>query len=341
MRDITYLTKHYDKKIEQIKGYNAPLNFVFITDQHNRMNEYTTTWDKTKKPDDFELATDAVDSIQYILDRCPEISCVISGGDIGNDYDPNPDKIRASHQEIMDALYRLSVPVHCCVGNHDDGLGPVTDRGLDNTKAAILPDEMHKLCMKFNPTDENYYYVDFDEFNYRFVFLNTSDKPYFLNEQGQYAFSWRLEVSDKQVKWFENEALNTDKKIIVFSHSPLHNAGIFGTEGGEVSENTKPYIKPYDDLLNGPRVYYNVKACKNVVALIAGHVHYDNLIYDDDILSITTQCSLSQEWDESCPKRPFRTINETAFDVFSIKDNMVYITRFGAGEDRVGRLLRY
>ncbi len=334
MQKINYLTDHYDAKIQKINAYQAPLNFVFITDQHNRLNQYITTWDKTKRSTDYELASNAIASIQYIIDRCPGISCVISGGDIGCDYNPDPNKIRASHQEVMDALYRLTLPVHCCVGNHDDGLGPVTDNGGDNTKAVILPDEMHKLCMKYNPTKENYYYTDFEKENYRFIFLNTSDKPYFLNEQGQYAFSWRLEISDKQAKWLENEALKTDKKIIVFSHSPLHNAGIYGTE------NPPQAIKPYDDLLNGPRVYYAVKQCKNVVALIAGHVHYDNLLYDDDVLSITSQCSMASQWDPSCPKREFGTYSETAFDVFSIKDNVVYITRFGAGEDRIGCLMR-
>ena len=39
MSDLRYLTDHYDEKIQKILDFNAPLNFVFITDQHNRMNE--------------------------------------------------------------------------------------------------------------------------------------------------------------------------------------------------------------------------------------------------------------------------------------------------------------
>ena len=333
MNSVSYLTDHYDEKIQKIQRIDAPLNFVFITDQHNRMNQYAKE-NGIVNLTGYELAVNAIDSIQYILDRCPNISCVISGGDIGNDYHPDPKVIRATHQEVMDALYRLSVPVHCCIGNHDDALGHAVDAGFDNRKYAILPDEMHQLCMRNNPTEENYYYVDFDQQKYRFIFLNTRDIPYLLNERNQYAFGWRLEVSDKQAKWLEEEALQTDKRIIVFSHSPLHNAGIFGTEG------LPDGVKPYDDLLNGSRIYYAVKNCRNVVAMIAGHVHYDNLLYDDGILSVTTLCSLAQEWSPSCPKREFGTITETAFDVFSWKDNMVYITRFGAGEDRMGYLLR-
>ena len=97
-------------------------------------------------------------------------------------------------------------------------------------------------------------------------------------------------------------------------------------------------MKPYDDMINGPRVYNAVKQCKNVVATISGHVHYDNLLYDDGLLVVTTLCAMMQKWAPGCPDREAGTITETAFDVFSIKDDLVQITRFGAGEDRVGML---
>ena len=41
MRDISYLTDHYDEKIRAINKFDAPVNFVFITDPHNRMNEFS------------------------------------------------------------------------------------------------------------------------------------------------------------------------------------------------------------------------------------------------------------------------------------------------------------
>lgn len=329
MQDLRYLTDHYDEKIRKIKEIGAPLNFVFITDMHNRLNEFANEG----KNGTFELAVNAIDSIRYILERCPEITFVVNGGDLGKDYDPDPDRIRFAHREVMDALYRLPVPVHSCVGNHDDALGCAIMRGDDTRKFAILPQEMHALCMKYNPTPENYYSVDLDQSDYRLIFLNTSDKPYYPDETGQYPFGWRLEISEKQAKWME-QTLQTPRKILIFSHSPIHNAGIYGTE------NYPEGIKPYDDLLNGPRIYHAIKSCPNVVAIIAGHVHYDNLLYDDGILSITTLCSMAQEWAPGCPKREIGTITETAFDVFSITDKQIFITRFGAGEDRVGTIMR-
>ena len=331
MNDLTYLTSHYDEKIRRIKETGAPLNFIFITDMHNRLTEYAVKG----APGKFELAANAIHSIQYILDRCPEISFVVSGGDIGNDYDPDPAKMRASHQEVMDALYGLSVPVHCVIGNHDDGIGNSLDRGNRNIReVGIFPEEMHALCMKYSPTKENYYYIDDPKLPYRFVFLNTSDKAYFADLEEKEPFGWRLEASNRQAEWLEGDALKTDREIFIFSHSPIHNAGIFGSEGMPLG------IKPYDDLFNGPRIYYAIKHCPQVRAMIAGHVHYDNLLYDDRILSITSLCSFVQEWAPGCPKREFGTITETAFDVFSVTEEKLVIPRFGAGEDRVGTFLR-
>ena len=64
MEDLSYLTRGYDDKIQKVLDLDAPLNFVFITDQHNEFRHPTDV---------------AARSIQYILDRCPNISCVVSG----------------------------------------------------------------------------------------------------------------------------------------------------------------------------------------------------------------------------------------------------------------------
>ncbi len=331
MKDLRYLTDFYGEKIARIKAIGAPLNFLFITDQHNRLNALTA--EPEGRP--FELAADAIDSMQYLLERCPEISFVVSGGDIGCDYDPDPARFRTSLHEVMDALYRLPVPVHCCVGNHDDGLGNALDHGWDTVKAAILPEEMHALCMKFNPTAENYYYQDIDTAagGWRMIFLNTSDKPYFL-ENGGYTLGWVSEISPKQVAWLKNEALKTDRSIVVFSHQPLRNAGVFGTA------NPPTDLATFEDLRGGSEVYDAIKRCHNVKLCIAGHVHYDNLVYDGGLVSVTSQSSFAAPWTPSCPERVFGTPSETAFDVFSIRDDALFITRFGAGEDRRAMLLR-
>lgn len=317
---LRYLTDHYDKKIARIKRIDAPLNFIFITDQHN---------------DAISSVVPAVESMRYILERCPEIKFIVSGGDIGNDYNPDPAGMRESHRRILEAMYGLGIPVHCVLGNHDDGLGNMIDHHWD-TRNCILPKEMHELCGRYNPTENNYYYTDVDTEGggYRFIFLDCTDKPYLTDENGQYPFGWRLEISNKQACWFE-QALDTDRWIFVFNHSPLSNAGIWGTEGRPDG------IKPYDDLLNGPRINYHAKQCKKVLALFAGHVHYDNIRYDGDLPQITTLCAMLQDWEPGMtPERIPGTITETAFDVVSVVRDTMYLTRFGAGYDRSVDLIR-
>ena len=142
MTDLRYLTDSYDAGIARIHSLAAPLNFLYITDEHNRMNHMAAKWDD--RP--YELAVNAIDSIAYILARCPEITFAVNGGDIGNDYDPDPEQVRASHREVVDALYRLPIPVHCCIGNHDDAIGNAIDHNWDTVKAAILPDE---ICLLY------------------------------------------------------------------------------------------------------------------------------------------------------------------------------------------------
>jgi hypothetical protein len=109
---------------------------------------------------------------------------------------------------------------------------------------------------------------------------------------------------------------------------------MYGTEG------LPDGIKPYDDTLNSPRLYYHAKNCKNVVAIIVGHVHYDNICYDGDLPTVSTLSAYRARWDAGCPKRVIGEYTETAFDVMSVKNGRLYITRFGAGEDRTAVLLR-
>lgn len=335
MKELSYLTDSYDEKIKRVNDIAAPFNFVFITDMHNRLNELNFEYHNIPyEHAGMSFAVNTVESIEYILQRCPQISYVISGGDIGNDYDPDPEAIRDSYREIMGALHKLSVPVHNCIGNHDDVTGEfrVGTYGNVNFSAdyAILPKELHELCMQNCPTEENYYYIDHntEDDGYRLVFLNTSDKVYKINPKTGLYDNY-VEISEHQAKWLEKEALNTTRKVIVFSHVPVSHIGIYGA-GKPPSR-----IAEENELINGDNVYRILKKSTNVIAQIAGHVHADNVNMDDDLPTITTLCSLIQQMSDKTPVRVCGHYTETAFDVYSVKGDKLYITRFGAGEDRV------
>ncbi len=335
MRDISYLTDNYTEQIKRINELNAPLNFVFVTDMHNRLS-YMVREERQGK---YELGIETIESIRYILQRCPGISMVVCGGDTINDYFPTGEEIRNSVQEVMDAFYTLPVPVHYCIGNHDDGLATASGKGNATDEFVLLPKELHEICMKNSPTDENYYYVDDKNTNYRFLILNTNDFRYLKDDNGQYVSnSHGAAISRKQVDWLKNEALKTDRDIIVFSHVPLCNKGIFGSGG------RPDYVLGFENMTNGPEAYKLLKYDPNVMLSVSGHVHYDNMVYEGDFLEFTTAAALVQPERNFQPffdKREYGTITETVFDVFSIKDDAVYLTRFGAGHNRVGCMQKY
>ncbi len=342
--DISYLTDFYDEKIEKIKKINAPLNFIFYTDPHNGLSE----WDCPKNPDyaptDFDSAPVHIASMQYIIDRLPSLRCVVCGGDLGADYNDDPKLAHESIKETMEALYKLTIPVHCCIGNHDDCvmtsvLEPKKSFPKDEndiykphvSEYILYPEDLHKICMKNNPTDKNYYYTDFDDLGYRFVFLNSSDFKYGIDKDGNVIHPLDIGFSREQVWWFE-EVVKTDKKVIVFSHSPINARGHF-----------PDCLKAQIDIANSGWLWNVMQKSDNVIASIAGHLHYDNIVYDKRIVAIDTQCATGLhkgKWEISCPDREFGTITETAFDVVSVTNELIYCTRFGAGNDRVARIIR-
>ncbi len=316
MKDLRFLTDHYDEKIERIKKINAPLNFIFITDLHFSLNKLGNEIRGIEGQ--YEWATDHIASMQYILDRCP-IDFLVCGGDVVNEETD----LRGTMTEVLDAFNKLNIPIHRVVGNHDDGVAYALWAKLDAVSFCINAEEMHRLWMQCSPTEENYYYFDTPQ-GYRFVLLNTSDKPH----EKQYTMGHQMIVSEKQLAWLKNEALNTENKVITVSHAPLHQMS-----AREISRKPNPAIIGGEELRN------ILHESGKVVAMICGHEHHDMMAYDGPILSISTNCDMMQECNPSCPVRVAGTINEECFDVVSIKDDMMYLTRFGAGHDRQSNLV--
>ena len=338
------MTDFYDEKIEKVKKLNAPLNFIFYTDPHNGLSEWDCPKHSDYAPTDYDSASVHIASMQYIIDRLPNLKCVVCGGYLGADYHDDPKMAHESIKETMDSLYKLTIPVHCCIGNHDDCvMSPEMEPKKSIPKDIhdiykppvseyiLYPEDLHKICMKNNPTDDNYYYTDFDDLGYRLVFLDTSDFYYGFDKDGKLIHPFDVGVSKEQVNWFK-EIVKTDKKVIVFSHAPINVRGHY-----------PDCLKIHKDMINGEWLWNVMQKSDNVITSIAGHLYYDNIVYDGGIVSIDTQCASGLhkgKWDISCPDRQFGTITETAFDIISVTDEVIYCTRFGAGVDRVARIIR-
>ncbi len=321
MKDLRYLTDHYDEKIWRIQEINAPLNFIFITDIHFSLNK--TDWELRRMPEanQAEWALDHIESMRYIIDRCPA-DFVVCGGDVVNDAHP-----RETLAAVGNALEGLGLPVHRVIGNHEDGVYMPAGKGWVRNPSPLTKQELHELWMQCSPTQEDYYWFDVPQ-GYRFVLLNTSDKPCEGNQEENYAHGHRCIVSGKQTAWLRDEALNTEKRVIIVSHAPMNQA-----HAKEMA------AKPNDALLGGEAAWQVIHRAGNVAAMLSGHEHHDMMFYDGPILSISTNCDMMQECNPSCPVREPGTITEECFDVVSIKGDMMYLTRFGAGHDRQSNLV--
>lgn len=154
---------------------------------------------------------------------------------------------------VREAVSVLPYDYHFVIGNHDDGGGYPSGDYL-----FPITDAMDCLGM-----EKQYYSLIYRGF--KFIFLSTRDLDFSAsgitaNYHG---------VSREQLSWLEKE-LQTDKKVIVFSHHPL-----------------KLNISAWSDetFFNIDETYEMLKNSGNVVAIISGHTH--NYIYEYD-----TECSI-------------------------------------------------
>ncbi len=114
-------------------------------------------------------------------------------------------------------------PVLYAVGNHDNNI--MWAQAQDDENEIITKKELYdifgKSVQNTAPTavfdgESMYYYLDFPEKGIRAIMLDTNDfADSFEGASGSSA------ISDKQLAWFRDTALNTDYSVIVMSHVPF------------------------------------------------------------------------------------------------------------------------
>lgn len=183
-------------------------------------------------------------------------------------------------EAYTELVHRYVTNLHCPLamipGNHDtNGMyaEAQSDPNLQISKGTIysklipfVKDSMPNAV--FNGRSL-YYYFDFDDSDIRVIFLNTTDGDYTGSVIGSV-----YSISDAQVTWFENVALDTDKKVILCAHVPLVSG---------LTTNT---------VTNGSAVMDALYAFKTgggtVIGCFYGHTHVQNSKVDDEgILHVT------------------------------------------------------
>ncbi|MDC6327203.1 metallophosphoesterase family protein [Staphylococcus auricularis] len=176
-------------------------------------------------------------------------------------YEEQTDKYLKKTEKLLDLISYLHIPTLHVLGNHDMDF---------NSKAEAI---------RYYGIPNNYYYKDIDEF--RFIVLDTN---FYLNNKGEEVdydrgnyFNEKRQalLSQEQVEWLKEDALITERAIILLSHNPLKDEkrGI---------QNAK-YVQSILNLTN-----------KKLLCL-SGHKHIDKCEKVENIIFIEVN-SASYHW---------------------------------------------
>ena len=314
------------KKLNKVDEFGAYFSIPFVTDVHNAE---TTTYKW-------------LNSIKVIeeVNKRKNINYILTGGDYINNHE-NKEEVIKRLKNFKDRFEDRS-NLFITLGNHDD------NSNYKDFSKVITHEEMKKLMFSDmqDVTFGNglYYYKDFHEHKIRLIVLNSEDIPEY-DISMKYKGQWDYAFSNEQLNWVAHTALNTDYKIIFCSHTPL----IESVEGFDLAiRNSEAMLgimkayttgTSYSSSNNTGDFKYNVSVDYNkkgtIVCCLFGHVHADNIVYKDNIAHISTTCSnCSYRYGSSAIKNATGTVNEIALDFLTVRNDMGFLTRFGAGSDR-------
>ncbi|MDU5660565.1 MAG: phage tail spike protein, partial [Clostridium perfringens] len=314
------------KKLNKVDEFGAYFSIPFVTDVHNAE---TTTYKW-------------LNSIKVIeeVNKRKNINYILTGGDYINNHE-NKEEVIKRLKNFKDRFEDRS-NLFITLGNHDD------NSNFKDFSKVITHEEMKKLMFSDmqDVTFGNglYYYKDFHEHKIRLIVLNSEDIPEY-DISMKYKGQWDYAFSNEQLNWVAHTALNTDYKIIFCSHTPL----IENVEGFDLAiRNSEAMLgimkayttgTSYSSSNNTGDFKYNVSVDYNkkgtIVCCLFGHVHADNIVYKDNIAHISTTCSnCSYRYGSSHVENATGTVNEIALDFLTVRNDMGFLTRFGAGSDR-------
>ncbi|MBU4000122.1 metallophosphoesterase [Patescibacteria group bacterium] len=209
---------------------------------------------------------------------------VVQGGDMVEEINLSVDK--KNYKKGLAILSKLNCPVYHLVGNHE---------------LKYLSIKYLKEALKYKKL-----YFNVDCKNFRFIFLFT--KRFYPSKEIKLDFS--------QLKWLKKK-VNTDKKIIIFSHHslvPVNTRGNFWFSG----RPDLTFIKNHSQFLN-------TIAGKNVKLVFNGHLHWNKRVVVNGIHYITVQ-SLVENTSGKIEGPP-----ANAFTLVSLNDNFASIKTTGRG----------
>ena len=215
-----------------------------------------------------------------------------------------PENMRECMDEMVRRYLNNAVcPVLMIIGNHDtnvmwydkfgDEKGFITEiEHYDRVVKPLKEYNGEKMVIKNRDT---YYYMDFPKHNVRVIMVNTINQDF---SKGNYKGGFV--VSEEQIKWFREEALNTNNSVIVMSHVPLSTV----SPKSNCSKNSEVIREEVEKFINKGG---------NFIAYFCGHLHEQLAVHDENgRLHISTRLGCASCEVVSIDMQN-REINTTAF----------------------------
>jgi hypothetical protein len=283
---------------------------------------------------------------------------VIANGDI-TDQQANViiGASKSTHRKsIRKAMNLLGNNCFVTKGNHDDN-------SLQGTPNVVLPNTLETMMFaKMRPIgwditmSENgtYYFADNEEYQIRFVFLNTHQNEYWVETA---ALGY---INQDQLEWLANEALDLSSKEVpsdwhtaFFGHIPLNLYVPTPCENGDEAWNIiKAFLSGTSVTVPttaGSTAYHSLteftkdftaQGAKTVIGYFYGHIHKDDSFVQDTVNFIATVqfCSLGYNPTTITTNviKGIYSINEFTFDLVNIRktNRSINMYRVGNGADR-------
>lgn len=246
---------------------------------------------------------DTVASMRAVAKRIP-LSGIIHLGDLTDGLLP-AEKTRKIEKECLSDMESFGLPVFLTPGNHDYNYF----RGNPEIKYPGVPQ----------------YYIDLPEYGLRFFFIDSFDPK----EPARYGFT------DYCIHWLEAalKQMPEDCRAVIFSHlTPLVRLQVWTKE-----------IRNRNKLMD----VLNARADR-ILAFFNGHNHCDQLFNELNngmfpLISVNcAKCECFTDHKPDGAKVPFRRLGDRiqeSFDIIQInaEKGEIFLTRFGAGNDRAVR----
>ena len=313
----SYYETHLASKIETIRGLESSGSlsgdkFIFVTDQHYPRN-----------------TGNSPSLIQKIM-RETGVRFIVSGGDVNN----NADGISAMKTVVHGYINQIknAFPMFNVVGNHE-----WYTNVIDTSKSRPTESDLYATMQKYTESD----YAAIGALN-SFVVDNTVQKIRYI----YVSCDFDTNTTTEQRAWFMNELTKVPNgyTLIVIGHAFMADSMV------AIRSSHVDFCNALDALkIKGTYTYNGVTydySGKNVeiACIITGHTHIDGFILTPGgiriICTTTDSAELNYELVNGVPTltpRTASTVNEQAFDVFSIDTELktINITRIGYGSDRV------